>query len=191
MTVTSLPTGRPRDLELHRDRLDRLRKLVAASLEHLDDVRAQTATLRAATYDDTRSARSVPNPTLGTVIALDACDTLRADILELIPVIGKAITLTEEACTAALRYHGAGEDRNDTESPSEARCIGDGTPRGATCHQIPADRPDGHGGRLDDQRCIDCGRRYDQTLEDAKAEREAARAAKAMYMRQYRRGVAS
>ena len=191
MTVTSLPTGRPRDLELHRDRIDRLRKLVAASLEHLDDVRAQTATLRAATYDDTRSARTVPNPTLGTVMALTQCDELRDDILNLIPAIGQAVTRAEEACTEALRYRGPGEASDDAESPSEARCIGDGTPRGATCHQIPADRPDRDGGRCDDGRCIDCGRRYDQTLEDAKAEREAQRAAKAMYMRQYRRGVAS
>lgn len=166
----NLRPGRVSDLDTHAFRLTRAPKFVTDCLAHLDDQRALVASLRAASYDDTRSGSGISDPTAGVVVAMDHVEYRRSSILDAIATIGVAINVLEAACSDALRYRAHTADADDT---TDERCIGDGTPAGATCSQIPDVRE--IGGRTDG-RCIDCGKRYDQRIADARRERDESRA---------------
>lgn len=176
------PAGRPGDLDIARRRLERAERVVTDCLDHLSEQQALIPTLRGTSYDETRGSHSIPDPTAGTVVALDRVSYLRLGISDAIATINTAINVLESACTDALRYRATVAAEPDR---TEERCIGDNTAIGAACTQIPTERPDGHGGRINDGRCLDCGVRYDQRLADDRAERDAAKAARAAYQRKY------
>lgn len=178
------PAGRPGDLDIARRRLERAERIVNDCLDHLSEQQALIPTLRGTSYDETRGSHSIPDPTAGTVVALDRVSYLRLGIGDAIATINVAINVLEAACTDALRYRASAASAPES---TQERCIGDNTPAGASCTQIPSERPDGHGGRIVDGRCLDCGVRYDQRLADDRAERDAAKAARVSRIEQNRR----
>lgn len=69
--------------------------------------------------------------------------------------------------------HAAGHTHTDRH---RLRCKGTTDAEGATCTQWACPRPDGHGGVINDDRCLDCGNTVDKREVQRRAESDARRA---------------
>jgi hypothetical protein len=135
-------------------RLERAAHSVPQVLDHLDRQAATAHTKTTPEISTSTSGHS--DPTLTTVLALEAVNQRRGRIHDAIASVRVAIDLLDTVCREAYRMA--------EEEQVKPRCIGDGTPAGATCWNIPTDRADPtyEGRRIDDGRCHECGPRWDQ-----------------------------
>jgi hypothetical protein len=149
--MTSRRRNRALDTLAHR--LDSAANIVPTVLAHLDEQRAQISTLSAPASGTKGS--DVSDPTWRTMQQLSRLDNRAGRITDAIATLSVAVNMLDNACRDALGTRG------HIEGP---RCIGDGTPDGATCTQIADTRTDPtSGATIDDGRCIRCGPRHDAT----------------------------
>jgi hypothetical protein len=153
-------TARDRTLDLLAHRLDRAANTVPDIYDHLDEQRSYAPVLAA--QDTSRpTAGGISDPTGRTVVQLDEAGCRRRAIDDYIASIELGVKLLEEECRRALGWRMA---QSPTDSETEARLAL--TPLCVDCTtKIPTVRTGRDGTTIDDRRCIDCGRAWDDLLD--------------------------
>lgn len=156
-------TRRNRQLDTLSDRIYRAAAIVPEVLDHLDEQRANISAIHAHPTDaGGNSHGDHGDPTLGTVLQFDPIEHHRRTVLDAIATLGVCVDMLDRSCRDAL---GA---RGQRLVPA---CIVEG------CNQIPDLRVNRHTGqRVDDGRCIDCGREWDELQAQRKREANERRA---------------
>ena len=154
-------TARHRDLDNLAHRLDRAANTVPDVFDHLDEQRAFVSALVAQDYTTPHGSGAISDPTLRAAGQLDSVEYRRQTIVDGIETMIVCVKMLEQSCRAALAFRVSIHDDNLDHLADTPRCIGAQASITARCDQIPSPRPDGHGGVVDDGRCLDCGRTYD------------------------------
>ena len=171
-------TARDRTLDNLAHRLDRAANTVPQAFEHLDEQRSMVSILAAQDYTGTRHTGGIANPTLQTAAQLETIEYQRNTIRDAIDTLAVCVRMLEQNLRTALAFRVSIHDDNLDHLNDTPHCIGNRADITARCDQIPAPRPDGAGGTIDDGRCLDCGRRYDQTETDRRREASDQRRAR-------------
>ncbi len=164
-------TGRHRTLDNLAHRLDRAATIIPDVLDHLDEQRAQISNLAA---QDTSRGYSTPStisdPTQNTVQQLFRVNYRRDEIRDNIATLELAVRLLEQSARRALSFRASDDHDHELDSERDllVQCI--------ECQQIRTPRTDPvSGATVDDGRCIDCGRRYDNDQLARQADSDARR----------------
>lgn len=176
------PTARDRTLDNLANRLDRAAYILPDIADHLAEQRSHITILAAQDLTAINGSSEIANPTLRITMLLDAVDLRQREIDDWVATLELAVKGLEQACRTALSYRVPAALDDYTPDADRPRCIGAGATISTRCDQIPTPRTS-EGSTVDDGRCLDCGRRYDQ----AQLERRQARAW-AERMRYHRNG---
>lgn len=155
-------TARHRQLDIYSHRLNRAADVVPEVLDHLDEQRAIIGPLDQGS-EIRGGSGTHGDPVLRTVMALDGGEYHRRCIYDALQTLGVCIDMLDDACRKAIGYRaGQRSPLEQAQDNAKPRCIGDGTPTGATCWNIPSERRNPIGATVDDGRCHECGPRYDR-----------------------------
>lgn len=145
-------------------RLERSARSMSDICQHLIEQRATISTLTAKGHAASSGAGSdISNPTLKLVERYDQYDRQLAAILDGIVTAWVCVDMLDTDSRQALGMHAPATTRTDTDPDwkTAPRCIGDNTPDGAICWNIPSARRLLGGTEVDDGRCHECGPRHD------------------------------
>jgi hypothetical protein len=170
--------NRDRTLDLLAHRLDRAANTVPDIYDHLDEQRSYAPVLAAQDTSRPTVGGGISDPTGRTVVQLDEAGCRRRAIDDYVASIALGIDCLERECRQALGWRMA---QSPADSASDAH-LSD-TPLCIDCKtKIPTVRTGRDGATIDDRRCIDCGRAWDDLLDrrrdeahDRRLRRHAAR----------------
>jgi hypothetical protein len=168
-------TARHRQLDIYSHRLNRAADVVPEVLDHLDEQRAIIGPLDQGS-EIRGGSGTHGDPVLRTVMALDGGEYHRRCIYDALQTLGVCIDMLDDACRKAIGYRAGQRSPNEqAQDNAKPRCIGDGTPTGATCWNIPSARRTPDGASVDDGRCHECGPRHDRVRRAASDARRLRR----------------
>ena len=138
-------------------RLERAAKIIPEIRQHIDEQRRLVPHITAQATDSSGGSGggTHSDPTGRTMMELDRLHRLAGNIDDAVTILGIGVNVLESACRMALGH------RTPLGAEDKPRCIGDNTPEGASCWNIPSPRRSAKSETIDDGRCHTCGPRYD------------------------------
>lgn len=159
-----MTTPRHRQLDNVSDMHRRHAEQAEQAYDHLQEQTALITILAAQTYDTSHNTSGISDPTAKAAAHYAHIGHARTALNDAIATAVLCAKMVNDAIIDALTTR-APTNLNDDEPGTQdirPRCIGDGTPDGAICTQIPIRRTDLHtSSSVDDGRCLDCGPRWD------------------------------
>lgn len=144
-------------------RLERAARAIPGVSEHLIEQRAAISVLIAKGHGDNPAGGDISDPTLHLVERYDQFGRQLDAILDGIVTAWVCVDMLDGDSRDALGMRAPATIARNTDpdhTPSP-RCIGDNTPDGAACWNIPVPRRLAGGTEVDDGRCHECGPRHD------------------------------